>query len=166
MPLIYSEKNINNTKIIATFKNQPVEENILSVSFSKNIYLQKSKDIKALRLFLKLSKSSNINKAYDIKLYVNNKLVFNNYATKNLDKNLYNIWQNQETSFYTYDFLKTFADVNLENPITLKKTFFSRNKITHDDILNFIQNISNEHDKHIYNSIISGMHMYYLKNMR
>lgn len=37
MAIVYSEKNIENTKVIASFKNQPTFDNIVSVRIILNI---------------------------------------------------------------------------------------------------------------------------------
>ncbi len=168
MAIVYSEKNTNNTKIIASFKHQPTPENLVSLSFSKNIYLKKSKDLKSLRLFLKLNKSDNSTKLCDVKLYVNNRLIFDSYVPKKSNYDFYEVWLNPQLNLYAGEFLKAFKDNVVNNPIELKQTFFHKKEITKGDVFNFIDKISNEQvkSKNDYNYVISMMHLYTIKYMR
>ena len=166
MAIVYQQRNIGNTKVIASFRNEPIKENIISISYSKELYLKKFKTEKAVRLFLKLSKSKNFGKSYDVKFFFNNQLCFDYSFSNGVKEQLFNIWQDPTLNFYAFDFVSFFTDNSFDNPIKLKNTFFSRNKITHDDVLNFTQEICNRKKHNMYSSIMSGIHIYELKNIR
>ena len=161
MAIVYSEKNIGNTNVIASFKNQPTFDNIVSVSFSKNIYLKKLDVVKPVRVFLKLAKSVHPDKLCDLYLFFCDKLVYNNfYVIKYSNIELFDVWENPSLCFYSKDFLNVFKENKIDNPIEIEKTFLNRKKITKNDVCAFVDKFCIDDEKHTNNSILSGMTIY------
>ena len=163
MTLVYSKKFNGNTRIIASFKSQPIEKNIVSVSFSKYIYFKKGKGLNPVRLFLKLSRNKSSNDSYNLKFYFNNVKTFDYNILTGENKNLFDIWQNPRINNFVNDFIESFKNNYFYKPINLPKTFFNKNKITKKDISNYAINY-NKNNIHECNYVASGIHLYYLKN--